>query len=119
MDNLFIILLECYYIIYMLIYFRTQYSIAHPLTYFGNSLFYHPIGVYPYPQNMICKFGHYMAVIMSIFLIFRYIFFESSNFRNFYLKYHKKLIYILMILCLINFNALLYMIPIFILELCY
>ena len=119
MDNLLIVLLECFYIIYMLCYFKTYYSIAHPLTYFSNDLFYHPIGKSSYPKNMICKFGHFMAVIISIFLIVRYICFNSNKFRNFYLKYHKTLICILFILCLINFNALLYMIPIFILEVCY
>ena len=119
MDNLLILLLECYYIIYMLIFFKTQYNIAHPLTYFKNDMFFHPIGMSSYPKSMICKFGKYMAIISSIFLFIRFFLFENSNFRNIYLKYHKTMIYILITLCFINLNALLYMIPIFMLELCY
>ena len=119
MDNLLIVIVECFYIIYMLCIFKTRYSIAHPLSTFNNDLFRHPIGIKSYPKNMICLFGKFMSIIISVFIIIRYLLFNNSKFRNFYLKYHKKLLYLLLILCLINFNALLYMIPIFFLEYSY
>ena len=119
MDNIIIIIIECFYIIYMMCIFKTVYNIAHPFTSFNNDLFRHPIGIKSYPRNMICKFGKIMSIIMSIFIIIRYMLFNNYKFRNIYLKNHNRLIISMMILCLINFNAFLYMVPIFILELSY
>ena len=116
MLSILITLLECSYIIYMMCFFKTKYSLAHPMSHFNNDIFYHPIGIKKEPKNMICKFGHYMAYIVSIFLIFRELFLKNEHFKIIYLKYHNIIIYISIILCLINFNALLYMLPIIIFE---
>lgn len=117
MDSLFLTLIKCFYIIYIMCFFKTVYSIAHPMSKFNNKIFKHPIGIKKIPTNMICPFGKIMSIIASFFLIFRYLFIDDTRFRKYYLKYHKYLIYIMIILCLINFNALLYMAPIFYLEL--
>lgn len=116
MDNLLIISSECSYIIYMMLFFKTKYSVAHPMSRFNNDLFNHPIGIKQKPQSMICMFGKIMSIIMSIFLIIRWYLIKDNNIKQNYLKYHKIIIYIMISLCLINFNALLYMLPIFILE---
>ena len=100
----------------MLCFFKTKYSVAHPLSHFNNDIFHHPIGIKKEPKNMICVFGHYMAYIISIFILFRELILKNITLKNNYLKYHNILIYILFILCLINFNALLYMLPIFLFE---
>lgn len=109
-------IIECIYIIYMLCFFKTRYSVAHPMSKFNNKIFSHPIGIKNEPKNMICEFGHFMAYFVSFFIIIREIFLNNINFRNFYLKYHNIIIYISIILCLINFNALLYLLPILIFE---
>ena len=114
MDNLLITILECIYIIYMLNFFKTIYNIAHPSTYFNNELFYHPINIKSYPRSMICKFGNYMSIVICIFLIIRCCF--SCNNKEKYMKYHKYILLLCMLLTLINFNALLYMIPVIIYE---
>ena len=120
MDKLISTLLECIYIIYMMCFFKTKYSIAHPMSKFNNDLFHHPIGIKNEPKNMICLFGKIMSTIMSIFILVRYFFIKRNNKLNkLYKKYHKSMIYILLTLCLINFNALLYLLPIFIIELVY
>lgn len=119
MEDLLITLIECSYIIYMLCFFKTRYSVAHPMSKFNNDIFNHPIGIKDKPKNMICKFGKIMSILVSIFLIYRYCNSLDNKFRKIYKKYHKKLIYIFIILCLINFNALLYMIPIFLYEMLY
>lgn len=111
-----ITILECIYIIYMLCFFKTRYSVAHPMSKFNNKIFSHPIGIKNEPKNMICQFGHFMAYFVSIFLIIRELILENNNFRNYYLKYHNFILYIFIILCLINFNALLYLLPILIFE---
>ena len=49
----------------MMCFFKTKYSLAHPLSHFNNDIFYHHIGIKKLPKNMICKFGHYMAYIVS------------------------------------------------------
>ena len=119
MEDLLITLIECVYIIYMLCFFKTKYSIAHPMSKFNNDLFNHPIGIKDKPKSMICKFGKIMSILVSLFLIYRYYKSNDINFRKIYNKYHKYLLYIFILLCLINFNALLYMIPIFSLEMCF
>ena len=51
---------------------------------------------------------------MSIFIIIRWFFINKNKDNvNTYLKYHKIIIYSMIILCFINFNALLYMLPVF------
>lgn len=117
MDSLFLTLIKCFYIIYVMCFFKTNYSIAHPMSKFNNKIFKHPIGIKKIPKNMICPFGKIMSVIASFFLILRYCFFDNIKFRKYYFKYHKYLIYLMIILSLVNFNALLYMVPIFYLEL--
>ena len=117
MDNLFVISSECCYIIYMMNIFKTRYSIAHPLSKFNNDLFHHPIGKKKIAKNMICLFGKIMSIIMSIFIIIRWFFINKNKDNvNTYLKYHKIIIYSMIILCFINFNALLYMLPVFFIE---
>ena len=115
MNNLLITIIECIYIIYMLNFFKTIYNIAHPTTYFNNKLFYHPVNIKSYPRSMICKFGNYMSIIISISLIIRCCF--TENYKIKYMKYHKYILFTGLLLSLINFNALLYMLPIFIYEL--
>ena len=110
-ELLILTLLQGIYIIYMLNYFKCIYSFAHPFFNFSSSYFKHPIGINKIPISNICKFGHEVSFYLVIFLILRNI---CIN------KYTKKISIIVLIitflLSLLNFNAFIYLIPHFIIE---
>ena len=56
----------------MLNYFKTKYSLAHPLTYFENKLLYHPIGVSDKPVSNVCPLGNYLSFFLAMFVLIRY-----------------------------------------------
>lgn len=116
MNNILIALIEGIYIIYMFNFFKTTYNIAHPLTYFENPFLYHPIGKTYKPINMICKFGKFMSYIAFIFFISRLLLLKNIYYKEKYLLWHIYIIFISILLCLSNFNALLYLLPIFLFE---
>ena len=116
MINLLITISECVYIIYIMCFFKTKKNFAHPLSYFENKLLYHPIDNLNYPENLICPLGHIFAYLSVIFILVRN--FLSINMKKIYLeKYHKKILIIVFIFSLANFNALIYLMPVFIYEL--
>ena len=53
MNLLLISFIEAIYVIYMLNYFKTKYSIAHPFTYFNNKYLFHPLKVFQINRNQI------------------------------------------------------------------
>lgn len=115
MNCLIISLIEIIYVIYILCYFKTKINFAHPLSHISNTFFYHPIGEIKREKNLICPFGHMMAYIVALFILSRCFFSELT--RENYLKiYHNKIIIIGVLLSLINFNAFVYMLPVFIYE---
>ena len=109
-------LIQATYIIYMLNYFKTIYSIAHPITLFDNNLIYHPIGTSKTPISNICKLGNILSWYLGAFLIIRSIFL----YKNIYKKQIKIIslvgLIIGIILSMMNFNAVLYLLPHFIIE---
>ena len=115
MNNFQIIsILETIYIIYFLNYFKTRYSIAHPLTYFNNKYFRHPIGVNDKPICNVCQFGKDGAWLIAIYLILRLIFYKKYN--KFFLQFSKLALVIIFTLSLMNFNVVVYLIPFYITE---
>ena len=113
---------ECIYLIYMLNYFKTRYSLAHPLTYFDNKLLYHPIGKSDKPICNICKLGNYGAYLISLFVLIRMIILTQFK-DSFSRKMAKMLSYIVLVivfmLSLLNFNAVVYLSTYFIAEIVY
>ena len=116
-NDLFLTLLLSIYIIYMLTYFKTRYSLAHPLSNFEDSYFKHPIGISKEKESKICRFGRDGSFLLAGFLIGKYILYEC--------KYIKKELYFslgrlglitVFILSLMNLNALVYLIPFFVYE---
>jgi hypothetical protein len=109
-------LIQAIYVIYMLNYFKTIYSIAHPITLFDNNLIYHPIGTAEKPISNICKLGHILSWYLGAFLIVRSLFL----YKNIYKKQIKIIslvgLIIGIILSMMNFNAVLYLLPHFIME---
>tara|TARA_Y100000590_G_scaffold470626_1_gene667070 strand:+ start:1877 stop:2245 length:369 start_codon:yes stop_codon:yes gene_type:complete len=114
MKNKLLILsvLQSIYIMYILNDFKTRYSFAHPLLDFSSSYFKHPIGINNTPISNICNFGHESSFYLAMFVIFRTIFIKK--------KYCKKISIIVLIITflvsLLNFNAVIYLIPHFLIE---
>jgi hypothetical protein len=104
-----ITIVEAIYVFYMLRYFTTTYNFAHPLLDFSSNYFKHPIEVIDQPRNLICEFGHDCAIFLSLIVLLRLF---NINIIN------KYILFLIFILSLMNFNALIYLIPFFIYELC-
>ena len=104
------------YIIYILNYFKTKYSFAHPLTYFNSDLLYHPIGKSVEPSSKVCKLGNILSWWLAGFIIIRGV----LLYNNLYTKSLKQISLILLILAVIlsmlNLNVVIYLIPHFIVE---
>lgn len=105
-------IIEAFYVIFMLNYFKTRYSLAHPLSNFNNNYLKHPIGVSENPVSNICKFGHSASWFLAAFILLRISFVKSKI-----TKYVSIFVLIIVTsLSLLNFNAVLYLMPFFIYE---
>ena len=114
MNNFYLIsFLEAIYVIYILNFFKTKYSLAHPLTYFDNEILYHPIGKSNKPISNICRLGNIGAYFIAFYIILRVLFnkkykiFESTNII---------VVFIVFVMSLLNFNAVVYLLPYFCIE---
>lgn len=104
--------IEAIYIVYMLNYFKTKYSFAHPLSNFDNSYFKHPIGISTEPISNICQFGHNASWLLAIFILIR-----PYLYTNKIMKYISTVVLIIVgTVSLLNINAVIYLIPYFIYE---
>lgn len=113
---------ESIYVIYMLNFFKTRYSLAHPLTYFDNKLLYHPIGKADKPICNICKLGNYGAYLISLFILIRMIVltqFKSNMSKKIAKSFSYIVLVIVFMLSLLNFNAVVYLSTYFIAEILY
>lgn len=119
-NNQFLVvsIIEAIYVVYMLNYFKTRYSLAHPFTYFENKFLYHPIGKAEKPICNICPMGNYGSFLIAIYVILRWIIFTQTK-----KKYSKEIklfsIFVLIVvfmLSLLNFNAVVYLLPYFVSE---
>lgn len=111
--------LEAIYIIYMFNYFKTRYSLAHPFSYFRSKYLNHPIGYTKEPRNTICIFGKQVSWILGAYLIIKSIILEKNikvmNMKKFLLL-NKTIMFIVLITSFMNINALIYLLPIFVIE---
>tara|TARA_Y100001958_G_C21009148_1_gene389946 strand:+ start:326 stop:673 length:348 start_codon:yes stop_codon:yes gene_type:complete len=105
-------LFEAFYILYMFLFFKTKYSIHHPLeiyvTGYHHSLL-HPINTQNY-ESKICPFGKNIILLLFIFLIY----------RSYYIVpkiYSKLVLFVTILLSTMNMNALVYLLPYYIIEL--
>ena len=120
MNIVLITTVEIIYLIYMFNFFKTTYSINHPLEFIVTNnmsdFFNHPImsGVY---ENKICSFGKLGSIIISLYLILRlFLNFYNKKFYYKLMKYNKYLFLIIFIICFMNLNAVIYFLPIFTYE---
>ena len=120
---LFVSLIEGLYVMYMFIYFKTRYSLEigrwnnipmgetlKKITSMDLSeLLYHPGDKSKRPESQICLFGKYGSVVIFLYLILR----EFVSLP----KYTNAIVFfIIMLLCMMNYNAVLYMLPVIVTE---
>ena len=106
--------IEIVYVIYILRFFKTRYSLAHPMVKFNSEYLKHPIGKFDAPQSNICKFGQDGAIIIAILLLLRLkaLFLFNVKTKNIAMT-NKFVLFIIGILSFMNFNALVYLLPFF------
>lgn len=116
-------ILEAIYVVYILKYFKTKYSFEYDRSL--NILFSigklfglnkkqlnHSMTKTIYPISHICPFGHFISWVIAIYFITRCF---SQKIK----KYNNLVILIIFMGSFSNINALIYLIPIFIIELIY
>jgi len=108
----FVSIIEAIYVIYILNYFKTRYSLAHPLSYFENKLLYHPIGRSDEPVSNICQLGNWGAYAIALYIIARVFIGKSSVFKIL----NKLVVFLVFVVSLLNFNAVIYLLPYFAIE---
>ena len=116
-------LIESLYILYMYNLFKTNIFFQNPVEIFlqetifkGNKTMEHTINTVEYCSK-ICKFGKLISVILTILIYIRYICIKNKNYTN--INFFTKLTLILVIVfsLVLNMNAFIYLIPVFIYEL--
>ena len=118
--NCYLTILVSVYIIYVLNYFKTTYSIAHPISYFKNRYIFHPIYNTKTKKSMICQFGHDASWLLAVFILMRFYIIKHKILSMKQIKQVSKLILCsVFIVSLVNLNAVLYLLPYYILELLY
>ena len=110
---LWLSILEGLYIMYMFIFFKTKYSLEinrDVVNKLGLSkMFIHPTKKSEIAKSQICLFGKYGSVLIFLYLILR----EFVSLP----KYTNAIVFfIIMLLCMMNYNAVLYMLPVIVTE---
>ena len=111
-----ILFIECIYVIYMLVFFKTKYSFHLPIEKIiqNNISIYnfikHPIntGIY---QNKVCFLGHLFAYFLILWNLLRISYNKKIKIYNIFLW-----LSVIIISLIMNPNVTLYLLPIFILE---
>ena len=103
-------IIESVYIIYMLRYFKTRYEIHHPLEYFITKDFIkHPIYTSIY-ESKICPLGNIGCFILAFLILLRWYKRWEKN------KWSRIVLFITIFVSLLNMNAIVYLLPVFIYE---
>ena len=118
--NCYITVLVAVYIIYVLNYFKTTYSIATPLSYFKYKYMFHPIYNTKTNKSMICQFGHDASWFLALFLLTRIYIIKHKIIPTKQIKQISTMVlWSVFIVSLVNLNAVVYLLPYFTLELLY
>ena len=107
------------YIIYVLNYYKTTYSFAHPITYFNNSLLYHPIGKSDIPSSKVCKLGNMLSWYLALFILIRGILIYNNQYSLILKRLSLLILIIGVTMSMLNLNVVIYLIPHFIIEILY
>ena len=118
-------ILEGLYIVYMFVFFKTKYSLEvgrwnHEL--WPSKIikkhtdidltrwFVHPIEKSEKPESQICLFGKWGSLIILIFLVLRHYILNLKKINTYFFV-------LVFILSLMNYDATLYLLPVFLIEL--
>ena len=104
------------YIIYVLNYFKTKYSLAHPFTYFNSDLLYHPIGKSVESNSKVCKLGHILSWWLAAFIIVRGVLLYNNKYNSILKKISLVFLILAVMLSMLNLNVVIYLIPHFVIE---
>ena len=107
-------IIEAIYQIYMLNFYKSKTNYADPDVEFSNVFLKHPVLHSDVPISMICPAGNLLSIIFAIYLIGRE--FLPHNELNILQNINFVVIIMSVLMSLINLNAFLYLIPIFIIE---
>lgn len=117
-------LLEGLYVMYMFIYFKTCYNLeigrwkGSPIietlkkitSIDFSEILYHPTEKSKIPISQICNFGKYGSVLIFLYLLFR----EFVSLP----RYTNLIVFVIILgMCMFNYNAVLYMLPVVAVEL--
>ena len=110
---------EAIYIIFMFNYFKTKVALDHGfilnllrnIGLYNNKLNHYTQSMYQLEEsiNMVCPFGHFISWFIGLFFIIRN-YYPKIN------KYNNIVLILLFIGSWMNINVLVYLIPIFIIE---
>jgi len=118
-SNILITTFESLYMYYMYNIFKTKYSIHHPLEWIiGNSKYNvikHPIDTGLY-ESKICVLGKLVSILLILWIWFRFLL--RKFVKNNFVQKINLFIFIIVALCslLMNINAFIYYIPIYVYE---
>jgi hypothetical protein len=115
--------IEAIYLIFMYNYFKTTYTFHNPIEMLLNKkvfsdFFKHPMYSGEY-ESKICRFGNIIGYLLAFWVILRFILNKYYMNLNYKVRTINKIIFILVLIgsILMNFNAFIYYIPVFIYEL--
>ena len=116
--NFFLITItQVVYVVYMLRYFKTRYSLAHPLINFKSEWLNHPIGVSDQPISNICPFGQQSSLLIAGLLFFRLYISQKKKYSSKLVKMYSRMVtFLIFLFSLLNMNAVIYLLPFFISE---
>jgi hypothetical protein len=116
MNNLYLILniIEAIYILYMMVYFKTKYSLHLSTESITKTydILRHPINTGKY-ESKICPLGHLIGYLLPIWILIRVMYRYSKEI---------KILNIIIWFCvfvlsfIMNINAFIYLIPVFLVE---
>jgi len=117
MNFFFITITQVVYVVYMLRYFKTRYSLAHPLINFKSEWLNHPIGVSDKPISNICPFGQQGSLLIAGLLFFRLYISQKKKYSSKLVKMYSRMVtFLIFLFSLLNMNAVIYLLPFFISE---
>ena len=115
--NLIFSVIHSLYIIYVLRFFKTKYSLAHPATYFSSDILHHPIGKSDEARSPVCKLGHILSWYLATFVILRQLLlFKYTKCQKMVKKLSLIILCLTITLSFLNFNVVVLLLPHFFIE---
>ena len=104
------------YILYVLRFFKTRYSLAHPVTYFNDDLLHHPIGKSDVKRSPVCKLGHMLSWYLAAFVLIRGLILSKYKCYNIVRNISLSIFCLTIMLSFLNFNVVALLLPHFLIE---